>query len=130
MKRRRLLFKQPPVAESESADPADLPPVAEADSAEPANRLPVADCASADPAARWQLLGKCKTVRSLVEAVIRQKTDEQLHSISIKVVLDDVLAKANGKISMAELVQEKDAFIAATMAVVPHKSSAGACFLL
>ena len=102
----------------------DLPPVAEAESAEPANRLPVAESESADPAARWQLLGKCKTVRSLVEAVIRQKTDEQLHSISIKVVLDDVLAKANGKISMAELVQEKDAFIAATMAVVPQLLSA------
>ena len=118
-----MFFKQPPVAESESADPADLPSVAEAESAETANRLP-AERESADPAARWQLLGKCKTVRSLAEAVIRQQTDEQLHSISIKVVLDDVLAKANGKISMAELVQEKDAFIAATMAVVPQLLSA------
>jgi len=37
--------------------------------------------------------------------------------------LEDILAKAGGKVSMAELLQEKDEFIAATMTVVPKELS-------
>lgn len=40
---------------------------------------------------------------------------------SIKVVLDAVLARTAGSVTMADLVQERDEFIAATMAAVPRE---------
>lgn len=72
---------------------------------------------------RWPLLGKYKTVHGLVAAVIREKTDDQLHSISINTLLEDILAKAGGKVTMTELLQQKDDFVSASMAVVPKELS-------
>eukprot|EP00435_Cladocopium_sp_Y103_P048428 s1187_g14.t1 len=43
--------------------------------------------------------------------------------MSSSTALEDILAKAGGKVSMAELLQEKDEFIAATMTVVPKELS-------
>ena len=77
----------------------------------------------ADAAIRWQLLSKYKTVQGLVAAVIREKSDEELHNISINIILDDIQAKASNKISMSELLEEKDEFVAATMSAVPKELS-------
>ena len=78
---------------------------------------------NADAAIRWQLLSKYKTVQGLVAAVIREKSDEELHNISINIILDDIQAKASNKISMSELLEEKDEFVAATMSAVPKELS-------
>ncbi|CAL1161192.1 unnamed protein product [Cladocopium goreaui] len=78
---------------------------------------------NADAAIRWQLLSKYKAVQGLVAAVIREKSDEELHNISINIILDDIQAKASNKISMSELLEEKDEFVAATMSAVPKELS-------
>ena len=138
MKRRRLRSKQrPPPCYDETKGVEDeqiLPNAASAADALGDSQADVADPAlpevadndgneSVDSGVRWQLLGKYKTVQALVAAVIQEKSDEQLHQISINVILEDILAKAGGKVSMAELLQEKDEFISATMTVVPRELS-------
>ena len=83
---------------------------------------------SVDSGVRWQLLGKYKTVQALVAAVIQEKSDEQLHQVFIKVILEDIMAQAGGKVSMAELLRKMSSF------QLPcswcRESSLGACFLL
>ncbi|CAK9035720.1 unnamed protein product, partial [Durusdinium trenchii] len=144
MKRRRLRSKQrpPPCYEQieEVEDGHVLPEAAtaavavgesQADGVDPAEAAR-ADTVAALPDAvgsdgsenldscdRWQLLGKYKTVQALVAA----ETDEQLHSLRINVILADILAKAGGKVTMAELLQEKDDFISAAMTAVPKELS-------
>ena len=43
--------------------------------------------------------------------------------IRINVILEDILAKAGGKVTMTELLQEKDEFISASMTAVPKELS-------
>ena len=142
MKRRRLLGKQPPPPcdseDSRLADDSAVPaaePAAESDRAAAVVALPEAaspepDMAgvetvdgTADAAPRWHVLGKYKTVHALVSAVVRDKSDEQLESLSVTVLLQDILAKSNGQITMAQLMEEKDQFISATMSAVPKELS-------
>lgn len=142
MKRRRLFGKQSPPpcyseisatedhqaataaeADEESHAAAAGISLPEAANAEPEMAGDETGDVGADTAPRWQMLGKYKTVQALVSAVIREKSDQQLHSLTVPVLFQDILAKANGKITMAELLQEKDEFVAATMVAVPKELS-------
>ena len=110
MKRRRLLGKQPPppcycedsrladhtavraaerAAESHTA--AAVMTLPEAASPEPEMAGVERVDGTADSAPRWHLLGKYRTVQALVSAVVRDKSDEQLQSLSVTVLLQDIL---------------------------------------
>ena len=120
-KRRRLFGKQAAANLLVAQEPLDVPPVSE----EPLplvpeeGLLPEAGNEAAEPESRFDFLNQ-KTISSLVLAVLQSKTDQELHTLQVKTVLADVLAKAEGKINEPELAEKRDEFIAASMRWVPR----------
>ena len=123
-KRRRLFGKQAAANLLVAQESLDVPPVSE----EPLPLvpgealLPEAGNEAAEPTSRFDFLNQ-KTISSLVLAVLQSKTDQELHTLQVKTVLADVLAKSDGKINERELTEKRDDFIAACMKLVPRELS-------
>ena len=123
-KRRRLFGKQAAANLLVAQEPLDVPPVSEEllPLVPGEALLPEAGNEAAEPTSRFDFLNQ-KTISSLVLAVLQSKTDQELHTLQVKTVLADVLAKSDGKINERELTEKRDDFIAACMKLVPRELS-------
>ena len=71
---------------------------------------------------RWSLLNS-KTIGALVSGVVRDTEDAELHTLTIQPLLEKVVSRAAGKISMEEALAVKDDFIAEAMSAIPKELS-------
>ena len=76
----------------------------------------------AEPEHGWSLLDT-RTIAGLVNRVVRDTEDTELHALTIRPLLDAVVSRAAGRLSMEDCLAARDDLVAAAMAAIPKELS-------
>ena len=122
MKRRRIVGKQP-VALEAIVEHAPSAVVLADDAADNTNiEEEDADGASGPPD-RFRFLHH-KVIDRIVSALLKTKTDEELHTMTVSTLLKEVVGRSHGKVSLEEVEDRRDDFISASMELIPKMLAA------